>query len=163
MLVAAFPLLVVYLLFRGFRDRKYFPRIWERLGFLPHAYQGTAYGAVWLHAVSVGEVMAAIRLLKEVRAKYPARRVYVSSTTLAGRALAEEKLAGLVDGVFYAPVDYVFAIRKVLRRLHPSVVVILETEIWPNWYREVKRTGAALLVANGRISDRAIPRKPRNG
>jgi 3-deoxy-D-manno-octulosonic-acid transferase len=156
-LTVAFPLLVVYLLFRGFRDLRYFPRIWERLGFLPHAYQGTASGAVWLHAVSVGEVMAAVRLLKEIRAEYPARRVYVSSTTLAGRALAEEKLSGLVDGVFYAPVDYALAVRRVLRRLRPSLVIALETEIWPNWYREVKRTGAALLVANGRISDKAIP------
>ena len=154
----AFPLLVVYFLLRGIRERRYFVRLWERLGFLPHAYQGTAHGAIWLHAVSVGEVISAAGLLKKLRETYPARRLFVSSTTLAGRALAEEKLAGVVDGVFYAPVDYCFAVRSVLRRLRPSVVVVLETEIWPNLYREVKRTGAGLLLANSRISDKALPR-----
>jgi len=159
--IVAFPCLVVYLLARGWRDPRYFSRIWERLGFLPHAFQGTAPGAVWLHAVSVGEVMSALRLLRGLRAEYRARRIFVSVTTLAGRELAEEKLKGLVDGVFYAPIDYCFAVRNVLRVLRPSVVVILETEIWPNWYREIKRTGAGLLVANGRISDKAWPRYRR--
>ena len=159
--IVAFPCLVVYLLGRGLRDPRYFSRIWERFGFLPHAFQGTAPGAIWLHAVSVGEVMSALRLLKGLRAEYRSRRIFVSSTTLAGRALAEEKLKGLVDGVFYAPIDYAFAVRAVLRHLKPSVVVILETEIWPNWYREIKRTGAGLLVANGRISDKAWPRYRR--
>jgi len=153
--------LVVYLLARGLRDPRYFSRIWERLGFLPHAFQGTAPGAIWLHAVSVGEVMSALRLLRGLRAEYRARRIFVSSTTLAGRALAEEKLKGLVDGVFYAPIDYCFAVRNVLRVLRPSVVVILETEIWPHWYREIKRSGAGLLIANGRISDKAWPRYRR--
>jgi tetraacyldisaccharide 4'-kinase len=106
-------------------------------------------------------VLSSVRLLKEIRAEYPARRIFVSSTTLAGRALAEEKLGQLSDGVFYAPVDYCFAIRSVLRRLRPSIVVVMETEIWPNWYREIKRTGAALLVANGRISDKAMPKYRR--
>ena len=159
--IVAFPCLVVYLLARGLRDRRYFSRIWERFGFLPHAFQGTAPGAIWLHAVSVGEVMSALRLLKGLRAEYRSRRIFVSSTTLAGRALAEEKLKGLVDGVFYAPIDYCFAVRAVLRVLRPSVVVILETEIWPNWYREIKRSGAGLLVANGRISNKAWPRYRR--
>jgi len=109
----------------------------------------------------VGEVLSSVQLLARLRAEHPSRRLFVSSTTLAGRALAAGKLAGLVDGVFYAPVDYCCAIRRVLRRLRPSVVVVMETEIWPNWYREVKRTGAGLLVANGRISDKALPRYDR--
>ncbi len=104
----------------------------------------------------MGEVLTAVRLLERLREIYPARQLYVSATTLAGRALAEEKLAGLVDGIFYAPIDYCFAVRRVLRTLRPSVVVVMETEIWPNWYREIKRTGAGLVVVNGRISDKAI-------
>ena len=72
--------------------------------------------------------------------------------------MADEKLAPLVTGVFYAPVDYVFAVRRVLRRLRPSAVVVAETEIWPNLFRETRRTGARLLLVNGRISDRAAPR-----
>lgn len=157
----AFPLILAYLLLRVFRDRAYFRHINDRFGWLPHSFEGTAHGAIWLHAVSVGEVMTSVGLLDRLRQQYPSRRLFVSSTTLAGRALAEEKLAGLVDGVFYAPIDYCFAVRGVLRCLRPSVVVVLETEIWPNLYREVKRTGAALIVVNGRISDRAMPRNRR--
>ena len=82
-------------------------------------------------------------------------------TTLAGRAVAEQKLGESVDGVFYAPLDYCFAVRRVLRTLRPRVVAVLETEIWPNLWREVKRAGARLLVINGRISDRAFPRYQR--
>ena len=66
-----------------------------------------------------------------------AQPIFVSTTTLAGRAIAGEKLLGVADGVFYAPVDYVGAVRRVLRTLRPSVVVIAETEIWPNLFREV--------------------------
>jgi tetraacyldisaccharide 4'-kinase len=110
-----------------------------------------------LHAVSVGEVLSAVRLLERLREEYPARPLYVSSTTLAGRALAEEKLRGLADAVFYAPIDYCFAVRRVLREIRPSVVMVLETEIWPNLYREAKRCGAGLVVVNGRVSDRAMP------
>jgi 3-deoxy-D-manno-octulosonic-acid transferase len=72
--------------------------------------------------------------------------------------VAEEKLGALADGMFFAPVDYVWAVRRILRRLKPSVVVIAETEIWPNLFREVKRTEAGLAIVNGRISDRALPR-----
>lgn len=86
----------------------------------------------------------------------PGMPVYVSSTTLAGRAMAEQKLAALVEGVFYAPIDYRFAVRRVLRTLRPAVLVVMETEIWPNLYREARLAGARLIVVNGRISDRAI-------
>ncbi len=88
-------------------------------------------------------------------------QLFVSTTTLAGRATADQKLAGLADGVFYAPIDYRSTVRRVLRQLRPSLVVVLETEIWPNLYRETKRSGASLLIVNGRISDRALPRYQR--
>ncbi len=75
--------------------------------------------------------------------------------------MAEERLNALVDGIFYAPLDYAFAVRRVLARIRPSLVVILETEIWPVLYRETKRAGCSLMVVNGRISDRAFPRYRR--
>jgi 3-deoxy-D-manno-octulosonic-acid transferase len=111
-----------------------------------------------LHAVSVGEVLACVEFLRRLREEFPHSRLFVSASTLAGRATAVEKLHGLADGVFYAPVDYVFAVRRVLRTLKPSVVVIAETEIWPNLFREATRIGAAVAIVNGRISDRAYPR-----
>jgi len=155
------PVLVSYYLFRGLRDRGYWHSLAQRFGFLPRSFRQTGPGAIWLHAVSVGEILACVELVRRLRAEFPRSGLFVSTSTLAGRAAAGEKLAGLTDGVFYAPVDYVFAVRRVLRTLQPSVVAMAETEIWPNWFREVKRTGAGLTIVNGRISDRAFPRYRR--
>ena len=102
-----------------------------------------------------------MELLRQLRAERPSVQLFVSTTTLAGRATAEQKLAQLADGVFYAPLDYRSTVRRVLRQLRPSLVVVFETEIWPNLYREAKRSGASLLIVNGRISDRALPRYQR--
>jgi len=118
----------------------------------------SAPGAIWLHAVSVGEVIAAIELLKRMRAEMPYAPLYVSVTTLAGRAMADQKLKGLADGVFYTPLDYCFAVRRVLRQLRPALLVVMETEIWPNLWREAKRFGCGMVVVNARISDRAVGR-----
>ena len=114
-----------------------------------------------MHAVSVGEILAAIPLIEELKRRSPATPVFVSTTTLAGHAAAFHRLTGKVDGVLFAPFDFVWAIRRVLRRIRPSVVVVLETEIWPNLFRETKRIGTGLLLVNGRISDRALPRYAR--
>jgi len=102
-----------------------------------------------------------MEFLRQLRTEFPHTRIFVSTTTLAGRAAAHDKLGALADGVFYAPVDYVFAVRRVLRALRPSAVVIAETEIWPNLFRETKRIGAALTLVNARISDKAFPRYRR--
>ena len=148
----------MYFLVRGLRDRRYFRHFRERLGFLPASYRQTADGAVWLHAVSVGEALAAVELVRQLRAALPGAALFVSASTLAGKAAAQDKLGGIADGVFYAPLDYCSVVRRVLRRLRPRAVVVMETEIWPNLYRESKRAGCALVVVNGRISDRAAPR-----
>lgn len=159
--LAVTPAVALYLLYRGIRDRRYFAGLAERLGFLPATIQTTGSGAIWFHAVSVGEVLSCVELIRELRAAHPRSRVYVSTTTLAGRETADLKLEGLADGVFFAPLDYRSVVRRVLRRLRPGAVVVLETEIWPNLYRESKRAGASLIVVNGRISDRALPRYQR--
>jgi 3-deoxy-D-manno-octulosonic-acid transferase len=157
----ASPLIVVYFLLRGLKDRRYFGTLGQRLGFLPGSYRQTGQTAIWLHAVSVGEVLASAALVRALRARFPLAPLFVSASTLAGKAAAESHLAGVADGVFYAPIDYCFAVRRVLRTLRPRVVVVLETEIWPNLYREVRRAGCGLIVVNGRISDRALPRYTR--
>jgi 3-deoxy-D-manno-octulosonic-acid transferase len=156
--VAASPLLVFYFVYRCARDRRYSRRFRERLGGLPASFQATPPGAIWLHAVSVGEVISAAGLLRQLRSRSPSTPLYVSVTTVAGREVAQEKLAGIADGIFYAPIDYAFAVRRALRRLQPTMLVVLETEIWPVLYREAKRRGLSLLILNGRISDRAFPR-----
>jgi 3-deoxy-D-manno-octulosonic-acid transferase len=155
---AAFPLLVFYFLYRASRDPRYSSRFWERLGAEPASFHPTPPGAIWLHAVSVGEVISAIGLLREIRARSSSIPLYVSVATVTGREIADERLVPLVDGVFYVPIDYAFSVRRVLARIRPSALVILETEIWPVLYSEAKRAQCALLVVNGRISDRAFPR-----
>src|SRR5207302_2228653 len=157
-LTAALPIILLYFLGRSWRNPAYFSTFRERLGILPRSFSQTGPGAIWLHAVSVGEVLSTVELLKKLRVEIPSAPLLVSVTTLAGRAVADEKLRSLVDGVFYAPLDFVFVIRRVLRRLRPRVLVVAETEIWPNLFREVKRAGCGLIVVNGRISDEAAPR-----
>ena len=148
----------MYLLLRGVKDPRYLKSLVERLGLLPRSYRQTSQGAIWLHAVSVGEVLAAAALAQELRARLPGAPLFISASTVAGKAAAKDKLGSLCDGVFYAPIDYCFAVRRVLRTIRPRVLVVLETEIWPNLYRETKRAGCGLIVVNGRISDRAMPR-----
>lgn len=161
--VFGFPFILLYFAVRGLRDWRYLLGFWQRLGFLPADFRQPAAGSIWVHAVSVGEVLSSVELMRRLRAGFPVTPLLVSSATLAGRAMAEEKLVGLADGVFYAPVDYCFAVRRVLRALRPKVLVVLETEIWPNLYREARRSGCGLLVVNGRMSDRAWPRYRRLG
>jgi len=157
----ASPAILIYLAVRGLRNRQYYPTLAERFGALPASWQKTAPGTIWLHAVSVGEVLAALPLIEELTRRSPSSPVFVSTGTLAGRATAERRLRGAVDGVFFAPFDFVWAIRRVLRRLRPSLIVVLETEIWPNLFREARRAGCGLAIVNGRISDRALPRYAR--
>jgi tetraacyldisaccharide 4'-kinase len=106
----------------------------------------------------VGEILSCLDFLRRLRVEFPRTGIFVSTSTLAGHATAEDRLKNLVDGVFFAPVDYVFVVRRILRRLRPSILVIAETEIWPNLFREVKRTGAALTIVNARISGKAFHR-----
>jgi tetraacyldisaccharide 4'-kinase len=155
------PVILIYLLLRGLRSRPYFTTVRERCGQLPASFQQTISASIWLHAVSVGEVLAAIPLIEELKRRTPETAVFVSTTTLAGRETADKRLAGLADGIFFAPFDFVWAVRRVLRQLRPAAAIVLETEIWPNLFREVKRTGAGLILVNGRISDRALPRYRR--
>ena len=158
-LIQAFgcPAVLFYLLLRGVRQRAYWASLKQRAGFLPPSFRQTVPGAIWLHAVSVGEVIAASGFVRRLREQMPRSPVFVSVSTLAGYELASRTLAGLAN-VFYAPIDYVSPVRRVLRTLRPALVIVMETEIWPNLFREVKRTGAGLLVANARISDRAVGR-----
>jgi 3-deoxy-D-manno-octulosonic-acid transferase len=111
-----------------------------------------------LHAVSAGEVASAIPLINELQTGDPLIPIYLSTSTIAGRIAAEQRIASLIKGVFFCPLDYVSCVRRTLRTIRPALVIVLETEIWPNLYAEVKRSGARLAIVNGRISTRSWPR-----
>ncbi len=155
------PLAVPYLIARSLSRGQRWNRIRERFGALPSSFPQTRPGAVWLHAVSVGEALSARRLVEKLRQRFPGEKIYVSTSTPTGQEMAREKLGDLADGFFYVPADFAWAVRRTLGALKPRLVIILETEIWPNLYRETKRTGAGLLLVNGRISDKSLPRYRR--
>jgi 3-deoxy-D-manno-octulosonic-acid transferase len=151
-----------YWLFQMLRRGKYRSGLSQRLGRIPpwlrHNDQ-TPPPAIWLHAVSVGEVLAVRGLVEGLRHRFPRLRVMVSTTTDTGQTLAR-KLFGN-ENVFYFPLDFTFAIRPYLRALRPKLVILAETEFWPNFLRQVHAGGAFLAVVNARISDRSWPKYRR--
>jgi 3-deoxy-D-manno-octulosonic-acid transferase len=131
----------------------------ERLGFVPRLPDSTA-PRLWLHAVSVGEVQLARQLLAELLSRRPDLEVLLTSTTAAGRRFARE--AGLPGTrVSALPLDLPFLARRALRRARPQLLILLETEIWPNLIRQCHTQGTPVLIANGRISSRSFPRYRR--
>ena len=111
---------------------------------------------IWIHAVSVGEVLAVSRLVERMRQSFPQHRVFVSTTTDTGQALARKRFGE--ENVFYFPMDFALTIRPYLRALQPELVVLAETEFWPNFLRLAHASGARIAVVNARISDRSWPR-----
>jgi 3-deoxy-D-manno-octulosonic-acid transferase len=155
-LAAAFLVSAPYWLFQVLRLGKYRAGLGERLGRVPaRLLRPPAPAVAWVHAVSVGEVLAASGLIEEMRALFPGGRIVVSTTTTTGQKLARERFGE--ENVFYFPLDFAFAIRPYLRALKPQLVVLAETEFWPNFLRLARRSGARVVVVNARISDRSLP------
>src|SRR6185312_13215669 len=131
----------------------------QRLGRPPARLKAALQGrrVVWVHAVSVGEVLAASRLVAELEtALGDGFQVVISTTTLTGQALAQQRFG--MDRVFYFPLDLAFAVRPFLELLKPSAVVLIESEVWPRMMHECRRRGTPVIVVNARVSDRSYRR-----
>src|SRR5712664_852383 len=153
-------LLLPYWLVQGLRHGKYLSNLGQRLGFsFPSLANLPADrpGAIWLHAVSVGEALSGVTLARRLKAAYPDRPLIVSTMTTTGQALARERMP-FADAVIYFPLDWTFCVRRAMNAVRPSVVLILETEIWPNFLREARRQKVPVLFLSGRISDRSFAR-----
>jgi 3-deoxy-D-manno-octulosonic-acid transferase len=145
-----------YWLVRGLRDRKYLQNFRQRLGWkIPRVE--IPRRPLWIHAVSVGEVLAAKPLFLAMRAARPDLSIIISTVTLTGQALARKEL-GSAALVFYFPFDWLFSVRRFLSSLAPRAVLLLETELWPNFLRECSRLHIPVILANGRISDKSLQR-----
>lgn len=133
----------------------------QRLGFVPADLTAILAGrpVLWLHAVSVGEVLAATELIASLERTYPAHTIAISTTTEAGQRVARERFPQ--NAVFFLPLDFALLIRRYLRILRPQLLLLMESELWPNLMRECHRSGAAVVVINARISDRSFPRYRR--
>src|SRR5437867_3730170 len=132
------------------------PSLRERLGYPP---EGAPRGGFWVHAVSVGEVRLALRILPELRRRFPGAEVHVTTGTATGRALAASAAGDARPASVGAlPFDLPFSMRRLIERLRPRAVLIMETEIWPNLLRLCAGLGVPILLVNGRISTRSYPR-----
>jgi 3-deoxy-D-manno-octulosonic-acid transferase len=153
-------LLTPYWLIQGIRHGKYLSNLKERLGLAFPALEKLPAGrpaTIWLHAVSVGEVLAGVTLAKRLKEEVPERALVVSTTTITGQALANERMP-FADAVIYFPLDWAFCARRALTAVRPALVVVLETEIWPNFLREAARRNVPVVFVSGRISDRSFAR-----
>jgi len=147
-------------LWRIATTQKYREGLWERLGRVPKRLVARS-GAedrplIWVHAVSVGEVLAVTRLVKALDAALPEYFVAISTTTRTGQALARERFGA--NRVFYCPLDLPWTVRAYLNALKPHMLVLAETEFWPNLLQGCFRRAIPVAVVNARISDRSWPR-----
>jgi len=152
-------LLAPYVLLSSARRQKYLPSLSQRLGFKfpPQlaAKDDLVSPAIWLHAVSVGEVLAALPFARCLKERFPRWRLVVSTTTATGQKLARERMA-FADSVFYFPFDWNGPVRRAFQAVRPGVIVVLETEIWPNLLRHARKTGVPVVFVNGRLSDKSF-------
>ncbi len=151
---AIFALLPLFLL-DALRHGKYVSGLRERLGDAPEVKRN-GREIVWLHCVSVGETQAARPLVRALLERFPSHALVVSTTTLTGQRLAREVFRDDAAAVFYFPFDWAWSVRRSLRRLRPSLVLIMETELWPRFLRECQRRGVPVALVNGRISEKSF-------
>ena len=153
LLFLAVPLFIPYFFYRSLTRRRLRKGIVERLGFLSAEKRACLHGAetLWVHAVSVGETIAVRPLLMALKKRYPEKKIVLSTVTETGRSIAEN--LDDVDLCIYFPFDFGFAVRRMLNAVRPSLIVVVETEIWPNFLRYAHRSGIPTVLANGRISD----------
>jgi 3-deoxy-D-manno-octulosonic-acid transferase len=153
--LVGFPFLLLYTLSQG----KYNERLAERLGRYPYGLKPRDYSPdkrpVWVHAVSVGEVKAAVALVRKIQEQVPDVPLLLSTTTPAGRETAE-RLLGEAIPVIYYPLDFYLCVKRALRFFRPQIFIGIETELWPNFLHYADKLGARLVLVNGRLSERSF-------
>jgi 3-deoxy-D-manno-octulosonic-acid transferase len=171
LLSVAVIVMLPYFIYQALFNRKYMGGLRQRLGFpppeaLPKALnEETGSGlrpAVWVHAVSVGEALAAKPLIAALRARFPQYKLIISTTTMTGQAVARSRLSE-ADAVCYFPFDWKFSVRRSLDAIRPRVVILMESELWLNFLSECEARNIPVIVANGRVSDRSFARSRKFG
>jgi len=163
LLYVAAPLALGWTAWRGLRDPLYRDRLLERLGYTRLRLPGSRDradepgGTIWVHAVSVGEVQAAVALVRALRQRYPEHPLLMTTATPTG-AQRVKALFGADVLHCYLPYDLPGAVRRFLDRTQPAVAVVLETEIWPNLYRECARRGLRIVLVSARLSEKSVRR-----
>lgn len=156
-LTIAFLVLLPRFIFDALFKGKYAAGFTQRLGFLPK-FDARGRKVVWLHCVSVGETNAARPLVEKLKQEFPQIALVVSTTTRTGQELARTAFAETADAVFYFPFDWRWTARRSIRHFSPSVVLLMETELWFNFIRVAYKDKARIAVVNGRLSERSFNR-----
>ncbi|MGE0463242.1 MAG: 3-deoxy-D-manno-octulosonic acid transferase [Vicinamibacterales bacterium] len=157
LVLAVFILASPWFVYQALRYRKYVGSLGQRMGYLPVSFNMDGDESIWIHAVSVGEVLTARPLIADLRKRYPQLKVFLSTTTIAGQQLARRSVPN-VDEVFYFPFDLGIFVRRTLDLVRPRMFLMMETEIWPVVLRECRRRGVRTAVVNGRLSTRSFSR-----
>lgn len=159
-LYLSLPLVLLWLLWRSLWVPAYRSRIKERFGYVDPL--GVNNPTIWVHAVSVGEVMAAAPLLDYLLQAYPSHTLLVTTSTPTGHAVVSNHYGDRIR-VAYAPWDLPHVSRRFLSRANPRLLILMETELWPNWLFHCQRVGCPVLLANARLSERSARRYRRAG
>src|SRR5215475_13889313 len=170
LLFIAFAAMLPYFIYQAIFNRKYVGGLSQRLGLLPDMSPkalnekcGSGLRpAVWIHAVSVGEALAAKPLIAALKARFPQYRLVISTTTATGQAVARSRVTE-ADEVCYFPFDWKFSVRRALDSIKPKVVILMESELWLNFLSECETRGIPVIVVNGRVSDRSFARSRKFG
>ena len=157
LLSVAFILLLPRFLFDALVNGKYADGFWQRLGYLPE-FKHDNRPVIWLHCVSVGETNAARPLIERLKFEFPDHRLVVSTTTKTGQELAKSIFPDQAEAVFYFPFDWKFSVRRSLKHFKPKIVLLMETEIWFNFFNEAQKRGVKLAIVNGRLSAKSVKR-----
>jgi len=157
LVLVVFVIASPWFLYQALRYRKYVGSLGQRMGYLPVSFNVDGDESIWIHAVSVGEVLTARPLIAALRQRYPNLRIVLSTTTIAGQQLARRSVPN-VDEVFYFPFDLAVFVRRTLDLVKPRLFLMMETEIWPVVLRECRARGIKTVVVNGRLSSRSFPR-----
>lgn len=153
------PVAFGIVVWRGFRDRSYWVGLMERFGW---GGDSGARATLWIHAVSLGEVTAAAALIRALRARHPALHVELTTATPTGRTRAQALFRDTI-GVRFLPYDTAGSVKRFLDRVDPCVAIIMETELWPNLFRECERRQIPVLLASARLSPKSVARYLRFG
>ena len=158
LLLLVSPIILIVLLAKQ-RCRRGLP---QRLALVAEAPSNQAGGTpdhvIWIHAVSLGEVVAVAPLVRDLGRRYPASRLIVSTVTETGREAVEQRLEGIAEHR-YAPLDFPWVVNQVIERINPALYVFVETELWPNLLRSLRRRNIPSLLVNGRLSTRSFQRQ----
>lgn len=144
-----------YWILQMLRHGKYRRGLSGRFGIVPQRIHAEHKRSIWIHAVSVGEVLAVSELVRQLRSECPEHRVVISTTTDTGQKLAASRFGA--ENVFYFPFDLALCVKPYFEALQPELVVVAETEFWPNFLRTARQRGVRVAVVNARISDRSLP------